>query len=321
MLTLDLVVPVGRDDEALRLVDAPAEHVQGVERRLVRPVDVLEDDDRGPASSARSARTTARGSAPARAGRRARRRSERRCPRTARAASASRGSRTTRAGRAARPARRMPARASSSRRRPRRPRTRAFRPARRQKRARPAARPAREASSSAHVPLPRNRVQGRLARAGATGVPSADGSRRDGANRARGARRVPRAPPRGLCRGPGTAGQPRLHRWRGRGRQDRAGAAVRRRARRTPRSSGADAIPYSRRRRSGPFLEIAAHAPSVVSEAIDGGGAHAIATALLAADDRRMSLVIVLEDVHWADEATLDVLRVLGRGWAAHRPS
>ena len=63
----------------------------------------------------------------------------------------------------------------------------------------------------------------------------------------------------------------------------------------------------------GPILEIAAHAPSVVSEAIDGGGAHAIATALLAADDRRMSLVIVLEDVHWADEATLDVLRVLGR--------
>ena len=63
----------------------------------------------------------------------------------------------------------------------------------------------------------------------------------------------------------------------------------------------------------GPILEIAAEAPSAVAEAIDAGGAHAIAAALLDAGDRRRPLVLVLEDVHWADEATLDVVRVLGR--------
>jgi DNA-binding CsgD family transcriptional regulator/tetratricopeptide (TPR) repeat protein len=64
----------------------------------------------------------------------------------------------------------------------------------------------------------------------------------------------------------------------------------------------------------GPFLEIAGHAPGAVSDVIDAGaGAHAVATALLGLGDRRAPAVVVLEDVHWADEATLDALRVIGR--------
>ena len=47
MAAVNLVVTVGRDDEPPRPVDPPTEHAQGVERRLVRPVDVLEDDERG----------------------------------------------------------------------------------------------------------------------------------------------------------------------------------------------------------------------------------------------------------------------------------
>jgi DNA-binding CsgD family transcriptional regulator len=68
----------------------------------------------------------------------------------------------------------------------------------------------------------------------------------------------------------------------------------------------------------GPFLEIAGHAPRAVSDAIDsGGGGHAVATALLGLGDRGAPTVVVLEDVHWADEATLDALRVVGRRVAA----
>ena len=63
----------------------------------------------------------------------------------------------------------------------------------------------------------------------------------------------------------------------------------------------------------GPFLELAVSAPPRLAEAIRaGGGAHDVATALLGADDGA-PLIVVVEDVHWADEATLDVLRVLGR--------
>ena len=38
-----------------------------------------------------------------------------------------------------------------------------------------------------------------------------------------------------------------------------------------------------------------------------------VATALMHELGRRASTVLVLEDVHWADEATLDVIRLLGR--------
>ena len=63
----------------------------------------------------------------------------------------------------------------------------------------------------------------------------------------------------------------------------------------------------------GPLLDIA---PAVGGELADlvGIGAlpHEVARALLRAVDRRPT-VLVLEDVHWADGATLDVLRLLGR--------
>ena len=63
----------------------------------------------------------------------------------------------------------------------------------------------------------------------------------------------------------------------------------------------------------GPFLDLAEAAPRLLAEAIEVGAVpHDIATALLAAANGA-PLVAVLEDVHWVDEATLDVLRVLGR--------
>jgi DNA-binding CsgD family transcriptional regulator/tetratricopeptide (TPR) repeat protein len=63
----------------------------------------------------------------------------------------------------------------------------------------------------------------------------------------------------------------------------------------------------------GPFLELAEAAPPRLAEAIRAdAGAHDIATALLGS--RSVTpVVVVVEDVHWADEATLDVIRVLGR--------
>ena len=42
-------------------------------------------------------------------------------------------------------------------------------------------------------------------------------------------------------------------------------------------------------------------------------GRYELLTALL--DELRLHTVLVAEDVHWADEATLDVLRIVGRKW------
>jgi DNA-binding CsgD family transcriptional regulator/tetratricopeptide (TPR) repeat protein len=55
----------------------------------------------------------------------------------------------------------------------------------------------------------------------------------------------------------------------------------------------------------GPFL-----AGALSTAVPDGAGAHEVAHALLG---RRRPSIVVLEDLHWADEATLDVLRVLAR--------
>ena len=63
----------------------------------------------------------------------------------------------------------------------------------------------------------------------------------------------------------------------------------------------------------GPFLEVG-EAFSPLDDVLAGdGGAHEVAAALLGNGHSRSPVVLVLEDVHWADEATLDVLRVLGR--------
>jgi DNA-binding CsgD family transcriptional regulator/tetratricopeptide (TPR) repeat protein len=55
----------------------------------------------------------------------------------------------------------------------------------------------------------------------------------------------------------------------------------------------------------GPFL-----GGALATAVPDGAGAHEVAHALL---DAPRPSIVVLEDLHWADEATLDVLRVLAR--------
>jgi DNA-binding CsgD family transcriptional regulator len=60
----------------------------------------------------------------------------------------------------------------------------------------------------------------------------------------------------------------------------------------------------------GPFLEIAESAGSGTAGALDP---HAVAASLLELATGRDGLVAVVEDAHWADEGTLDVLRILAR--------
>lgn len=64
----------------------------------------------------------------------------------------------------------------------------------------------------------------------------------------------------------------------------------------------------------GPLLDVAA-ATGGALEALVGRGAtpHEVAGALLGEIGAHRPTVIVLEDVHWADEATLDVLRLVAR--------
>jgi DNA-binding CsgD family transcriptional regulator len=63
----------------------------------------------------------------------------------------------------------------------------------------------------------------------------------------------------------------------------------------------------------GPFRDVAIAIGGPLLLAVESGtGAHDVAAALVGAD-LQAPVIVVLEDVHWADEATLDVLRVLGR--------
>jgi len=71
--------------------------------------------------------------------------------------------------------------------------------------------------------------------------------------------------------------------------------------------------PLATPRPLGPFLDIADSASVDLSLAIEAEGSPHDVTAALLRSDPRCPLVVVLEDVHWADEATLDVLRVVGR--------
>jgi DNA-binding CsgD family transcriptional regulator/tetratricopeptide (TPR) repeat protein len=64
----------------------------------------------------------------------------------------------------------------------------------------------------------------------------------------------------------------------------------------------------------GPFADIAEDAGGELAAVLEGqGSAHDLVSALLAQTTGRRTAVFVLEDVHWADEATLDVLRLLAR--------
>ena len=72
----------------------------------------------------------------------------------------------------------------------------------------------------------------------------------------------------------------------------------------------------------GPFLEIAERARGAIDGVLDPwSAAHDVAAGLLELCDDRQALVVVVEDAHWADEGTLDVLRLLGRRNAATRVS
>jgi DNA-binding CsgD family transcriptional regulator/tetratricopeptide (TPR) repeat protein len=62
----------------------------------------------------------------------------------------------------------------------------------------------------------------------------------------------------------------------------------------------------------GPFVDVAAETGGVLAERIaEGGEPRGVVVALL--EELKRPSVLVLEDVHWADQATLDVLRLLGR--------
>jgi DNA-binding CsgD family transcriptional regulator/tetratricopeptide (TPR) repeat protein len=64
----------------------------------------------------------------------------------------------------------------------------------------------------------------------------------------------------------------------------------------------------------GPFLDLARSTGGELQELVESGARpHEIATALVQELETRSPTVLVVEDVHWADEATLDVLRLLGR--------
>jgi DNA-binding CsgD family transcriptional regulator len=64
----------------------------------------------------------------------------------------------------------------------------------------------------------------------------------------------------------------------------------------------------------GPFVDIADAWGGVLAEAVEQSAApHDVAAALLRAAGTGKPTIVVLEDLHWADEATLDTLRLLAR--------
>lgn len=64
----------------------------------------------------------------------------------------------------------------------------------------------------------------------------------------------------------------------------------------------------------GPLLDIAPAVGGEFARLVEVGALpHEVATALLRELEARRPTVLVLEDMHWADEATLDVIRLLGR--------
>ena len=64
----------------------------------------------------------------------------------------------------------------------------------------------------------------------------------------------------------------------------------------------------------GPLIEVAEASGGEVEALVHGAAKpYEVATALMHELERHAPSVLVLEDVHWADEATLDVVRLLGR--------
>ena len=62
----------------------------------------------------------------------------------------------------------------------------------------------------------------------------------------------------------------------------------------------------------GPFVEIAEQIGSPFADAVADGGPHEVARTLVA-ECAASRAIVVIEDLHWADEASLDVLRLLVR--------
>ena len=78
--------------------------------------------------------------------------------------------------------------------------------------------------------------------------------------------------------------------------------------------------PLSTPRPHGPLIDIAAALGGDLDELLrTGARAHEVAVGLLAELGGRDLTILVLEDLHWADEATLDVLRLLAGRLAATR--
>jgi DNA-binding CsgD family transcriptional regulator len=64
----------------------------------------------------------------------------------------------------------------------------------------------------------------------------------------------------------------------------------------------------------GPLLDVAVETGGELGELVEAGGLpHDVTSALLRELSGRTATILVFEDVHWADGATLDVLRLLGR--------
>jgi DNA-binding CsgD family transcriptional regulator/tetratricopeptide (TPR) repeat protein len=64
----------------------------------------------------------------------------------------------------------------------------------------------------------------------------------------------------------------------------------------------------------GPFLDVAEITGGELEELVQSGARpHEVAASLMRELGERVPTILVLEDLHWADEATLDVLRLLGR--------
>src|SRR5262249_14609044 len=63
----------------------------------------------------------------------------------------------------------------------------------------------------------------------------------------------------------------------------------------------------------GPFVDVSDQTGGDLAAIVDEGGRSHDVRAALSSELERASTVLVLEDLHWADEATLDVVRILGR--------
>jgi DNA-binding CsgD family transcriptional regulator len=72
--------------------------------------------------------------------------------------------------------------------------------------------------------------------------------------------------------------------------------------------------PLTTPRPLGPFVDFAGLVGGELEELVAGGGRpHQVVSALMRDLGANAGTVVVLEDMHWADEATLDALRLLGR--------